>query len=237
MDAVVSATGVPAKRQTSRIPLDVAKPSPLPGAAAALNAGGPKTIRIKPGGTTVGAVKPPTPDAGPRIPAPAAPSPEVAAAKRTTSRISLEAVFGAEAAPEGGEGGPKTIRLKRPGETGVQKPPSAADAPAGGEESGASPTIKKTVRVKRPTPGAEAAAPAAVARTAAIHRAEESLPGAVNDEPNPVFPLFALAASLVLLVLIYVLLAQCLGPDASLTKISMGAPDFELPWPGKVSVR
>jgi hypothetical protein len=193
--------GVAAKRETSRIPLDAAKPP----------AGGlePKTIRIKPAAVP-GAIKIGGPEGA-----------EAGASKRSTSRISLESVLGAEAAKAGAAegGGPKTIRLKRPGE----------GAKAGEEEAGAAPTIKRTVRVKR----TEAPRPT-VARVAAEEAIEEF--AAPADVVNPVFPVFAILSILVVGVLIYVLMAQAFGPDSSLTQLSYGWRDLDLSWPGKIPI-
>jgi len=196
--AAEPALGTAAKRETSRIPLDAAKPA----------AGdGPSTIRIKP------AAAPATIRVG------GADAVEAGAAKRTTSRISLESVLGAEGAKPGAEGGPRTIRLKRPG-----TPASAGE----GAEMGGTPTIKRTVRVKR---AVETEKPT-VARTAPEDMALE-LAGA-EDVVNPTFPIMGIVAVLVVGVLIYVLMAQVFGPDSSMTQLSYGWRDADMSWPGKI---
>jgi len=173
--------------------------------------------------------------------------PGLSAEKRKTSRISLEAVLGGEGGT-GGEGGPKTIRLKRPGDAGRVKvsavPETVKKEAAEAEETFAgAPTIRKAVRVKRPA--AEGGKPAL---TIARPRAEEAaqtpaaaatapvqLPAA--DRVNPIFPLLTLAAVLVLCVTIYMLCAQAFGPNVSLTQYSYAKTGPELPWPGKLFVK
>lgn len=215
-----------AKRETSKISLDAAR---VPVAAP----GGPKTIRIKPGGA-MPTVKPPPAEPAAKVVTPAVDADRLVAAKRTTSRISLDAVLGApEAVPEQ-PGGPKTIKLKKPGEPSAVKPPVAAAAavaaPSAADASAAT-TQKKTVRIKRPgeTPE-QPAIPARMDEPAAA----EAVRARSSHEPHFFFPLCAVLSMFVFFVLIYVLLAQCIGPDASLTQLSMGAPDANLPWPGKI---
>lgn len=246
MGAMVAATsGAAAKKETSKIPLEAAK-MPIGGAAPLSGAGGPKTIRIKPSSAAVPGkiAKPPSAMAPAGAPAAApAGAPTVAAtasaeasaiAKRTTSRISLDAVLGPEAAAEA-VGGPKTIRLKRPGDSAAPKltPPGAAEGPV---EQTMTPTVKKTVRVKRPSEAeAEAAAEAPVVAQGPVHLSRLA-PVEVNDEPNFAFPVLALVAVLCLCVLIYMFLSQCIGPNFSLSEVSMGAHDMDLPWPGKLGM-
>lgn len=224
------------KKETSRIPLEAARPAtrkdtgPIPDA--------PKTIKIKP--TTA-----PGGDDSPE---------RVSAEKRKTSRISLEAVLGGEgdSVIKIGETGPKTIRLKRPGDVStpaggapktikIARPAAAAGATAVADEEGSegeegeSLTRRKTVRVKRAAPetGAEADA---VARpsTAPMPR---SVGGdfEMPDKPNFVFPLFAGLGVVMSIIVIYLFCAQAFGPNVSLTTLSYGAPGFDLGWPGKIT--
>jgi len=193
------------KKDTSRVPLEAARPS---GSEA-------RTIRIKP--TVV-------PGAG-RIGSGTVAIGEAdrpAVAKRTTSRISLETVMGG-----GGEAGraahdddkaPRTIRLKRPGDVAAVRPAVEVG------EAGAAPTVRRTIRVKRVETPERPVAVASVAQA----------PVVPVDEVHWAWPTFAILAALVTCVLIYVLMAQCFGHDVSLTPLSYGWSDCDLPWPGKI---
>jgi hypothetical protein len=174
--------------------------------------------------------------------------------KRLTSRISLEAVLMPEeagaATPAAGDSGPKTIRLKRPGEgttvkvisrPKLSKPDddgtSAAalsrtarlEEPAEEEEGGETPTKRKTIRIKRPTQ-----TPSAAGTGVRSEVSREPMQFVVEDEPSWIFPFVTIAAVLVVCVVIYVLLAQAFGPNISLTELSYGAPGMNLAWPGKI---
>jgi|GEM_PF-1300219 len=222
-----------AKKETARIPLEAAKP-PL---TIVPPAGEPKTIRIKPA-TTPSALR----VGGDQTSAAAEgkTAEQLSAAKRTTSRISLEAVLGTPG--EGGkpaEGAPKTIRLRRPGETAGVRPIPAPGVPGQAEgvaaEGEGAPTVRKTIRVRRAVETPEIARPT-IARAETLTPAGlESL--APEEKVSVVFPLIALAAILVTCVLIYMFLGQAVGPDLSLTQLSMGARGLDLPWPGKIPVR
>jgi hypothetical protein len=256
---VTAPLGIPrpvaaAKKETSRIPLEAAKlPSAPAPAAGAPAAGAPKTIRIKPVAAPV-----PGKTIKPEMAAPVETPPSaerLAAAKRSTSRISLDAVLGAEAAAPKPAEGPKTIRLKRPGEaSGVKVQPAAMPSAASAPQRPAEPvapaappvaaqeptvpaTVRKTVLVKRPgaRPAGEGeGTPATPLPDAALSMEEMGVAGAA-DEPSWVFSVFAAAAVLVVCVLIYALAAQTFGPDRSLTQLSAGVPDLNLSWPGKIS--
>lgn len=258
------AQGAPvSKRETSRIPLEMAKPSlgapskPLPG---------PTTIRVKPVviRQTVDLAQA-VPDAGGAAPA-AAPvgTPPAPSGKSKTSRISLESVLGgqpavssqtAEIAPPESDDEPRTIRIKRAAERPtvlkaqppqVTPPPAAPGAALGqtarlevppetppialSETGGQSPTRKKTIKVKRPgMEGEEEGAPvvASVARPEPVVRK-------TADVPHWAFGALAVVATLVLAVLIWVLMAQAFGRNISLTTLSYGWPECDLPWPGKI---
>lgn len=234
-----------AKRQTSRIPLDTAKKGDLTSGPATAEA--PKTIRIKPA-TASQAATPASP-----ITAKAETS-NLEAAKRKTSRISLEPAMqsGSE-----DEGGPKTIRLKRPSEAPtikVAKPPAAVAATAADsaaksqtaridmpeEEAGVdvSPTRKKTIRVKRPTSSSDDTGPKEI-KPAKGSPAERAALAAANlplgePEPHGTFSFFAVAAIFICIACIYLFCSQAFGPNISLTQLSYGAPELDLPWPGKL---
>lgn len=163
------------KKKTSRIPLELAMAKSAEGKEETTRA---DVAQIKPLAAPI-TIKFPKPK-----PPGMAPLGEIAAgdaataAKRKTSRISLEAALAVEgaSAPKIGETAPKTIKLKRPSEAGtvkaVQHPvpsgvseqespaekpamsktaPLPADTSPEEEEEGPTPTRRKTIRVKRPT--------------------------------------------------------------------------------------
>jgi len=227
-----------AKRETSRIPLESA--TGLPGAPM-----GAKTIRIQPAaGTTTPGGPAPTSEDEPQDAQPPDP-------KRQTSRISLESALGANENDK--STGPKTIRLKRPSEAPTvrvkQAPTEAAD---GGELRKTAPiesaadegpaTQKKTIKVKRPSQrhtmksvsvkrgtGSEAEGTATMPHSPPSSRRKQ-----VVDSAHWTFITASIAAMILCFVLIYVLCAQVLGPNISLTELSYAAPDAELPWPERI---
>ncbi|MBT3192325.1 MAG: hypothetical protein HN341_07190 [Verrucomicrobia bacterium] len=235
------------KRETSKIPLETAKAKPVTPLPV-----GPRTIKIKPAAADALKLSGPVivssatgADAG------EAPSPDP---KRQTSRISLEAALGGDGDEKAS--GPKTIRLKRPSEAPtvrIQKPPAAEggsdlnktaqiEAP---EDAVVPDTQKKTIKVKRPSQRrsvksvsvkrsttAPDASDAAEPLTAAPSVAQPEL---TTDDAHWTFITSAIAAMIVACVLIYVLCAQVLGPNVSLTELAYWAPDAELPWPGRIS--
>ncbi len=222
------------KRKTSKIPLESATATSV----------GPKTIKIAPIPKDLSARTSP-------IAIGSAGSPDL---KRQTSRISLEAALGSEG--ENKAEGPKTIRLKRPSEAPtirVQKAPTA-DAEEGDlhktaeielpQEADDTPdTQKKTIKVRRPSQrrsvksvsvkrSADGSNPASATPMAA----SVARPAAANtDSAHWTFITASIAAMIVTCVTIYVLCAQVLGPNISLTKLAYWAPDAELPWPGRIA--
>jgi len=180
------------------------------------------------------------------------------AAKRKTSRIPLEEALTAdkepdEAAEPADPARPKTIKIKRPGSetaTVKAKKPAPADKTATEADNSelsktsrldippdatdATPTQKKTIRVKRPDGGA-AAKPAATPHPAKGVVPPEPMGPIRSDEPGTVWAILALAASLVMCVLIYVLAAQAVGPNISLTGLSSWTDGPNLSWPGKIA--
>jgi hypothetical protein len=240
-----------AKKETARIPLEEATTEPSDGKGKP--SGAPKTIRIKPITKKKAAIPPPV-----------ASEPASLDDKRKTSRISLDAVFAetdkdeGEGAPEK----PKTIRLKRPTEAATIKiarrptPPTApspeAVTPSEAKtvlsktsridnlpeaEEEITPTRRKTIRVKRPTTSQPV-------KSLSIKRTDEEAgeglefvpeePPPPPDEPNFLFPIFAVAAMLIVCVTIYVLCAQAFGPNASLTQLSWWPSGPNLAWPDKI---
>jgi hypothetical protein len=156
------------------------------------------------------------------------------------------------------EGGPKTIRLKRPGATAggkvvasatVRKKPvgetaKTVRAPAEKSDGEDSATQRKTVVVKKPgarRPGGRTRV--SVARTGDSGEAGASAAavGSVApvkkgpSEPGWIFTVYTLAAVLMACVLIYVITAQIVGPNASLTEYSYSKTGPDLPWPGKLA--
>lgn len=244
-----SSPGTPppaSKKETTKIPLDAARP---PASAPALPPGGlkkPTTIRME------------QPAAAPARAA--TPDEEVATKKRTTSRISLESVFTstAQQAPAAGEPVvPRTIRLKRPDE--AASPRVTADlnnlrVPRQPQESQDSvPTMRAQRDVSRPEPAAERETPTRrktlVIRhdqkqdrrpmTIARPGAEDQLaaPGGIIRIPDIMhwsFPVCMILAMIIVMVNIYVFLAQVIGPDISLTQHSYQPTGSSLDWPGKI---
>lgn len=262
---IIGITGVPtapaAKRETSRIPLELAKPAlGAPGRPPA----GPSTIRVKPVviRQTVDLAQA-VPDGTGALVVPTAPAAANEAGKRKTSRISLESVLSgqpasasqtAEITPPEVDEEPRTIRIKRSAERPASRPVAVTPAPvaapispgqtarlelppetpavAPGEGGTQTPTRKKTIKVRRP--GAEEGeeeqgAPAAVARPEPVAHATE-------DMPHVTFGVFAVLAVLVVAVLVWVLMAQTFGPDLSLTRLSYGWPECDLPWYNKIPI-
>jgi len=219
----------------------------------------PKTIKIKPSVSPSGNV--PSPNIAPITTPTATAAPTASAEKRKTSRISLEAALASAPAAKLAEETPKTIKLKKPGEVSTVKlatapevsaqeaPTISADAksktakledlPPVPEEA-ESPTRRKTIKVKRgagPSPvvpilvGGEeqaGAEPAHVIGGAPLQ------PIAMEDEPHWSFALMGVLGIIIAILIIWVLAAQAFGPDICLTKLSYGAPNLDLPWPGKI---
>lgn len=208
------------KKDTSRIPLEAAKPRvekaiPVAGMEA------PSTVKISKPGDTVQITGLPKPD-------------DVEAAeKRKTSRISLDAVLN-DSTREADTSGPKTIRLKRPGEA-----PTVKAGAAGGDESekGASQTQRKTIVVKRQQSTA-AGQKISVARAgggkAAADGAPSDMPVMSVPAPHGIFGFFAVAATLVLGVVVYMFAAQAIGPNSCMTQYSVWTEGPNLSWPGKI---
>jgi hypothetical protein len=238
----VSQTGASAKRETSRIPLETARApadSNSPGGVTA-----PKTIRIKPVSIAGhGAI----PNARPGAPATSAGAGPMDA-KRQTSRISLEAALGSEDKP--GEG-PKTIRLKRPSDGGtvrVSRPNVVAAAGKTAEidvpdEEDVPTTQRRTIKVKRPTQRRTVKSVSVARRPgedgqAGVPLAAQADGSGVMTRPvdgaHWTFVTFAILSTILCLVIIYMFASQAFGPDFSLTRLSYGLREMDLPWPGKL---
>ncbi len=245
------------KRKTSRIPLAEAKSPDSEAVAEGAATLKPKTIKIKPSVPVPGIRS--TKPLSITVPLAEDDSAKSAmdAAKRKTSRIPLKEALTAdkepdEAAEPADPARPKTIKIKRPGnETATvraQKPAPAVRAQAADDSelrktsrldlppdaADATPTQKKTIRVKRPEVGA-AAKPAAASHPAQGMLPPEPTGPLRSDEPGAIWAVLALAASLVAAVLIYMLAAQAVGPNISLTALSSWTDGPNLAWPGKIA--
>ncbi|HOE61424.1 MAG TPA: hypothetical protein P5125_01170 [Kiritimatiellia bacterium] len=202
---------------------------------------------------------PPTPGSDPLPSGPKPPSPaQVQASKSKTSRISLDSAIGvAPMTPMGaGKTEPKTIRLKRPVDlvppaasgpksstTPIRQtsriPDSALPSVADSAET-ASPTQKKTLKIKRPSvkpEGGETAAAAGEAFPDGVQLTPISPLDFPPQEESTVLTTVAVvagfAAALVLLLLVCCLGAHAVGPDAGKNSVaSLSGP--ELPWGGKL---
>ena len=194
------------------------------------------------------------------MPAASAPSPQaVDAAKRKTSRISLDAVMGSEGDGGAKSSGPKTIKLKRPGEGGptrintqaktvraIPKAGGAAASPAAApvtspdDDAESTPTQKRTVVVKR-TGVKTAGRKLSVARENDAEKGESNLSGpapileARVEEPSAFFAITGIAAFLVIGVTVYLMASQMIGPNNSGTQYSAWRNGPNLSWPGKLA--
>lgn len=238
------------KRTTSKISL----PSD-PDTQETATPGIPQPIRIAPAmpaatvSTEAGSGESDIGDA-PAAAIPVVPPQPVPDPKRQTSRISLDAVLG----NEGESGGPKTIKLKRPSSStirvqGMESPvatdssrkTSSVELPSDtASDDDAPATQKKTIKVKRPsarpslrTGGSGGSATGGGSAPTMFAPPAKALASA--DSAHWFFILTGCAATISIAVLIYVLCAQILGPNISLTELSYGAPDAELPWPGRIT--
>ncbi len=205
-------------------------------------ASAPKTIKIQ-RPSEASTIKINRPGAAPVVPLTPAPPPLAPAqAKRQTSRISLQEALTPQAEAQASaasaqtmvetpvpSGGPKTIRIKRPGDTSAEaavSPSQAAATPAGepGLEAGP-PTQRKTIKLRRPGAGAEGESTvhhAVLPKSAADFAAAQAAgPQVDTDEPGPLFGILSIAATLVCSVLIYLLCVQAL-------------PNLGLTWSGQV---
>lgn len=202
-------------------------PSPVPTAAAMKK---PTPVGVKPVATIkppvpVAAAKPVMATATPMHAKPAADDDDAAIpdgvssreaarpdAKRMTAKISLDAVLSAQ---DSDENGPKTIRLKRPGETGVTPVPGTkpklepsvgegmeAEAPKGADDV----APKRMIRVKRPSSAGDAGSTSS--SSAADVRLEDLT---ANDSPHWAFVLSAVAAVIVAALNLYIVLAGLQG--------------------------
>jgi len=235
-------TTVSSKKETTKIPLEAAKPKPV---GTAGSAGTPSSLLISSPGDTA------------QIPAVPKAKAAGVADKRKTSRIPLEAALGEETVADDEDSTPKTIRIKRPGGSGpTAKPvaarpvkakpispraPSTAEAASMAEEASEpegedSPTRKKTIVVKRPQSGGAKKLSLSKPKGAAIPGTAAAAvvqPAAVKtDEPGVVSGIIAIAAVLVVSALIYMFAAQVIGPDKSQVSYAVGAPN--LAFPGKI---
>lgn len=240
------------KSETAKIPL-------ASGITIVDDAPHTKTIKIKP----VSLSESIRIDVAPGVKASIPTSPAVKIAKSQTSKIPLDAVLSADSPVN--NSGPKTIRLKRPSATST---PTAVPTPApavakiakdvksdisktsrldiedAGIDSSATPTRRKTIRVKRPSAGG--AAPSLnIARSEPVSSSGGALPTA--GAPLPPVPLeeeveekcavsgiASIAALFIVCTLIYVLLAQATGKDRSLSQLSCFMPELNLSWSGRI---
>ena len=248
------------KRETSRIPLEMAKP---PLGAPGRPMPPPTTIRVKPvvirQTVDLAQAVPDVTDGAAPVPVLPPVSPE--SGKRKTSRISLESVLSAqpgvaasetaEIVPPDVDDEPRTIRIKRSaerpttktqgmapaaapvslGQTARLELPAETPAVAPGEGVRQTPTRKKTIKVMRP--GMEDGEEEGGPVAAAVARSEPVV-RSTEDVPHATFGALAVLATLVMAVLIWVLMAQTFGRDVSLTRLSYGWPDCPASWPGQI---
>ncbi len=243
------AAPVGSKRATSKISLPLS-----PAAQPTADATTPQPIQISKPTPSPAAIKPADAKGSAKIgtPAPATPLHPAPDPKRQTSRISLNSVLGSES-----DSGPKTIKLKRPSTITAQGvPPTSSDAQrktapsdqatASGSDADTPDTQKKTIKVKRPSgrpslrksaasDGDDSDGSATGGRDASTLFTPPSKMDIPAESAHWFFIVTGCAATIITGVLIYVLCAQAFGPNLSLTKLSYGAPNMELPWPNRIT--
>ncbi len=237
------------KRSTSKLslPIDIGGPTEAVPV-------GTKTIRIAPSQIGPAAATDKADAQGGHIGTPAgvAQTPDP---KRQTSRISLESVLGggSSSSPSSPSSpslssSPKTVKLKRPEPTASTIKVQSAGTPAGDSPPKTEPveddagdevpeSEKKTIKVKRPSIKMPARKTGGGQDETTDQPTMFAPPVAVvagEDRVHWTFVIAACAATLVSFVLIYVLLAQVLGPNISMTELSYGAPGTVLEWPGRI---
>jgi len=235
-----------AKRITSRVPLPPAPDEPTEAVPV-----GTKTIRIAPS-QAASAVPAGTGENAEVVVPPLTPamSPDP---KRQTSRISLESVLGSG----GPAPSPKTIKLQRPAAAsstirvqgvaepvpdspGIRQKTAPVVLPEEGADTEKPDSEKKTIKVKRPSVRS-VSRPSVAGATGEAGTADRPMTfappvalAASEDRVHWTFVVTACAATVVSFVLVYVLLAQVLGPNVSLTEHAYWAPGTELAWPGRI---
>ena len=139
----------------------------------------------------------------------------------------------------------RTLRVKAPSRTIPQ--PGAAAAPTSTPDSEAKTVVRKPITIKKP----DVAAPNAEAATPNAEGAINHIPG-IEDERimafggnkpvkaekvNPFFIVCSALSIVSILVVIFLFLSQCSGPDRSLTEYSSmpGGPEFG--FPGKIQIK
>lgn len=240
------------KRDTSRLSVDDAVKQP--GDTT------PQTIRLKPAGGTAKVPKPgivnqtPAADAKPvsekrktsRISLDAALAPEAPQSSDAPKTIRLKKPSEAATVRVGQSNAGKAAEPKKSDTAQVSAKPEASKTSQIAPQGPATQTRKRTIRVKRPTgkrgvqvdQDAGDGQPAAAARAApagAPQAGGAGEPVAVRDEPNWFFVFSSVAAVLVTCVIVYMFAAQAFGPNVSLTRLSYGAPELDLAWPGKLT--
>jgi hypothetical protein len=235
------------KRSTSKISLSNANsvaPLTAPTATA-------KTIKIKPSSDVT------------NLTSQAGADDNSADVKRQTSRISLEAALGSgDGAQTSGPktirlkrpGKTPTVNVASTADNDDKNPRKTAKLELPDEETNVPSTQKKTIKVKRP-------GRSRVKKKMSVKRAGDAAEGSAGEAGSPdgsadpsipiaplqtltttskpdsvhwTFIFSAVAATIMICVLIYVLCAQALGPNYSYTQLSYGAPTVELPWPGRL---
>ncbi len=209
-----------AKSKTSRISLDAALTGNEGGATQTRT---PKTIRLKRPSETLTFRDPPRPDIEV-----AKPAPSDAPAGGIESGLDREVSSATSRLPELGDDASKTQRKTI--KVGRQSPAQAEGAQGADD---ATITRRKTIKVRRPITSPTIAGEDATEEGAApLSKAPSRASGEV-DIVNPFFPICALAAALVAVTLIWVLASQIIGPDRTLSRLSIWPTGPELWMPGR----
>lgn len=137
----------------------------------------------------------------------------------------------------------RTLRVKAPARTIPQPGAAAAATP----DSEAKTVVRKSISIKKPEAVAPANSSAPAAEGGIDHipgiEDESIMAFGNNNKPvkaekvNPLFVVFSALSIVSILIIIFMFLAQCSGPDRSLTQYSSmpGGPEFG--FPGKVQIR
>lgn len=136
----------------------------------------------------------------------------------------------------------RTLRVKAPARTIPQ--PGATPAAA---DSEAKTVVRKPISIKKPDAVADPTEEAPAAAEGGINHIpgieDERIMAFGNNKPvkaekvNPMFIVFSALSIVAILVIIFMFLAQCSGPDRSLTPYSSMPDAPEFGFPGKVQIR
>lgn len=136
----------------------------------------------------------------------------------------------------------RTLRVKAPART-IPQPGAASAAP----DSEAKTVVRKPISIKKPDAVVTAPTEEAPTTEGGIDHIpgieDERIMAFGNNKPvkaekvNPLFIVFSALSIVAILVIIFMFLAQCSGPDRSLTPYSSMPDAPEFGFPGKIQIR